>query len=349
RWGTTTSQARFTPGEVVADRYRITSLLGKGGMGEVYRADDLTLNQTVALKFLPPALAADPDRVQKLFDEVRVTRQVSHPNVCRVYDAHTINKPNEPPLIFLAMEFIDGEDLGSLLRRIGRLPGDKALEVARQLCAGLAAAHEQGIVHRDIKPSNIMLDGRGRARLTDFGIAGPLADIIASGDLSAGTPTYMAPEQLNGQGVSVRSDIYALGLVLYELFTGKPVFRAANLTELRSLHATTDPARPTTHIPDMDPLAERVILRCLEKDPAFRPASALAVSAALPGGDPLAAALAAGETPTPEMVAASGGSGAATPKFVLTCLAILLAALAALVLLKDHTSMVRRTPFNLST
>jgi serine/threonine protein kinase len=349
RWGTATSHARFTPGEVVADRYRITSLLGKGGMGEVYRADDLTLNQTVALKFLPPALAADPDRVQKLFDEVRVTRQVSHPNVCRVYDAHTINKPGEPPLIFLAMEFIDGEDLGSLLRRIGRLPGDKALEVARQLCAGLAAAHEQGVVHRDIKPSNIMLDGRGRARLTDFGIAGPLADIIASGDISAGTPTYMAPEQLNGQGVSVRSDIYALGLVLYELFTGKPVFRAANLTELRSLHATTDPTRPSTHLQDIDPLAERVILRCLEKDPAFRPASALAVSAALPGGDPLAAALAAGETPTPEMVAASGGTEASTPKFVLTCLAVFLAALAAIIVLKDHTTMVRRTTFNLST
>lgn len=320
-------------------------------MGEVYRADDLTLGQVVALKFLPPALAADQQRVQKLLDEVRITRQVSHPNVCRVYDVHTIaGSPDGtvPPTIFLAMEFIDGEDLGSLLRRIGRLPHDKALEVARQLCAGLAAAHEQGVVHRDLKPSNIMIDGRGRARLTDFGIAGPLADIIAAGDLGAGTPTYMSPEQLNAQGVSVRSDIYALGLVLFELFTGKPVFRASTMAELRGLHATSDPTRPSTHTPDIDPLTERVILRCLEKDPAFRPASALAVSAALPGGDPLAAALAAGETPTPEMVAASGGSGAVPVKYALTCVAVFLAALLAVVAMKDHFGMVRRTPFAMS-
>lgn len=354
RWGTGTRQERFSAGQVVAGRYRITSLQGRGGMGEVYRADDMTLGQTVALKFLPPALAADSARVQRLFDEVRITRQISHPNVCRVYDVHTIpappgSAPDEPATVFLAMEFIDGEELGSLLRRIGRLPGDKALEVARQLCAGLAAAHEQGVVHRDLKPSNIMIDGRGRARLTDFGIAGALSDIVASGDFRAGTPTYMSPEQLNGSDLSLRSDIYALGLVLYELFTGKPVFRAKSLAELKGLHATTDPAPPSTLTHDIDPLAERVIMRCLEKDPAFRPASALAVSMALPGGDPLAAALAAGETPSPEMVAASGGSGAVSMRFAVTCMAFVAIALAALVFIKNRNGVVARVPFELST
>ncbi|MFM9959081.1 MAG: protein kinase domain-containing protein [Phycisphaerales bacterium] len=342
---------RFAPGEIVAGRYRIVARLGKGGMGEVYRADDVTLAQPVALKFLPPAFAADPDKVQRLLHEVRLTRQISHPNVCRVYDAVTLPPPypGGAPTVFLAMEYIDGEDLSSLLRRIGRLPGDKALEVARQVCAGLAAAHDLGVIHRDLKPSNIMLDGRGRARLTDFGVAGTAAEIAASGEIATGTPAYMAPEQLNGQDVSVRSDIFSLGLVLYELFTGKTVFKASSMAELRGMHATGTTARPSTIASDIDPLSERVILRCLEKDPAFRPSSALAVSAALPGGDPLAAALAAGETPTPEMVAASGGAGAWSAKVALGCLAGFLLGVLALLAMKDSSGMVRRTPFEYST
>lgn len=342
---------RFAPGQVIAGRYRIISRLGKGGMGEVYRADDVTLAQPVALKFLPPEFAAQPDKVQRLLNEVRLTRQISHPNVCRVYDAVTLPPEFDAgaPTVFLAMEYIDGEDLSSLLRRIGRLPPDKALEVARQVCAGLAAAHDLGVIHRDIKPSNVMLDARGRARLTDFGVAGTAAEIIGSGTVLAGTPTYMAPEQLSGQSVSVRSDVYALGLLLYEVFTGKPVFQAASLAELRGLHATTQPPRPTTVVSDLDPLVERVILRCLEQDPAFRPASALAVSAALPGGDPLAAALAAGETPTPEMVAASGGTNALPPRFALTCLAAFALLVAGMVWIKHTTGLVARVPFTLST
>ena len=197
----------FTPGTVLGGRYRVAGLLGRGGMGEVYRADDLKLGTGVALKFLPRALAADAARRDRLLAEVRTARQVTHPNVCRVHDIGEVDG-----LPFLSMEYIDGEDLSSLLRRIGRLPADKALDVARQVSAGLAAAHDRGVLHRDLKPANVMLDGRGRARITDFGLA-VAADASLAGDMG-GTPAYMAPEQLAGGACSVRSDIYALGLVL---------------------------------------------------------------------------------------------------------------------------------------
>ena len=196
------------------------------------------------------------------------------------------------------------------MRRIGRLPADKALEIARQVCAGLAAAHEHGIIHRDLKPANIMLDGRGRARITDFGLAG-LSTEMKGEDARAGTPAYMSPEQFSGGEVTARSDLYSLGLVMYEIFTGKRPYEAATFEEMARLREKSAPAAPSTHLKDIDPLVERVMLRCLEKNPAKRPASALQVAAALPGGDPLAAALAAGETPSPEMVAAAGENGRA--------------------------------------
>jgi hypothetical protein len=366
---------RFHPGQVLASRYRIVGLLGRGGMGEVYRADDLTLGTAVALKFLPASLASDPVRVQRFLAEVRTTRQISHPAVCRVYDVIQIPDPGvggaipgvpavptnagpqtilamsqaaapaapgAPTLLCISMEYVDGEDLGSLLRRIGRLPHDKAVEIARQVCAGLAAAHDLGIVHRDLKPANIMLDGRGKARVMDFGVAGIADALNASGDITAGTPAYMAPEQLAGRGVSVRSDLYALGLVLYELFTGKPTWasKATNITELRRLHETSQPDAPSSFVPDLDPLVERVILRCLEADPAMRPASAIAVAAALPGGDPLAAALAAGETPSPEMVAASGSIGAIRPRAAVALLTTLLVSLGVAIFMGSRASFM---------
>src|SRR5580704_13872212 len=157
---TSSDGSRFPPGTLLAARYRIIAMLGRGGMGEVYRADDLTLGQQVALKFLPPAVAANPNSVDRFRNEVRVARRVSHANVCRVYDLGEFENH-----LFLSMEYVDGEDLGSLLRCIGRLPEDKALEIARKLCAGLAAAHEKGVLHRDLKPSNIMLDARGQVLL----------------------------------------------------------------------------------------------------------------------------------------------------------------------------------------
>ena len=294
------TNSRFISGAVLAERYRIISLVGRGGMGEVYKAEDLKLDQVVALKFLPEPIALDDGALARFRNEVRITRQISHPNVCRVYDIGEVDGRH-----FLSMEFIDGEDLSSLLRRIGRLPGDKATEVARQICAGLAAAHDNGVLHRDLKPANVMIDGRGKARVTDFGIAVVAQEVRGDGVI-AGTPNYMAPEQLSGKEVTQQSDIYALGLVLYELFTGKRVFEANTVRDMLKLHDQSTPTTPSSHVKNIDPLVEKIILRCLEKDPKKRPASAIQVAAALPGGDPLQAALALGETPSPEMVAAAG-------------------------------------------
>src|SRR5579862_1123696 len=177
------TEGRFLPGRLVASRYRIIALLGRGGMGEVYRADDLTLGQAVAIKFLPEEATRDEGMRERFRNEVRIARRVSHPNVCRVYDVGEIEGQT-----FFTMEYIDGEDLASLLRRIGRLPQDKALEIARQLCAGLAAAHTKGVLHRDLKPGNIMLDGQGKLRITDFGLAGVAGEVK---DIRSGTPAYI--------------------------------------------------------------------------------------------------------------------------------------------------------------
>jgi len=302
-----TPPPRFVPGALFADRYRIVALLGRGGMGEVYRADDLRLGQAVALKFLPEALADDAGRLDRLYNEVRTARQIAHPAVCRVYDINEAEGQH-----FLSMEFVDGEDLASLLRRIGRLPQDKAIEIARQVCAGLGAAHERGVLHRDLKPENVMLDGRGKARITDFGLAG-LATSIQGEDIRSGTPAYMSPEQLAGREVTTSSDVYALGLVLYEVFTGKKPFAGRTLAEITRQHNEGTPVNPSQIVGDLDPAVERAILHCLEPDARRRPQSAFAVAAALPGGDPLAAALAAGETPSPELVAASGALEGVSP------------------------------------
>src|ERR1051326_6459128 len=322
-------EGRFLPGRLIAGRYRIIALLGKGGMGEVYRADDLTLGQAIALKFLPDEAARDEGLLERFRNEVRIARKVSHPNVCRVYDVGDVEGQT-----FFTMEYVDGEDLASLLRRIGRLPSDKAVEISRQLCAGLAAAHAKGVLHRDLKPANIMLDGRGQVVITDFGLAG-VADDIRGAEVGSGTPAYMAPEQLAGKEVSTRSDIYALGLVLYEVFTGKRAF-ADSAADLLHKRGDRTPSRPSSVVKDLDPIIEKVILRCLEFDPAARPGTALSVAAALPGGDPLAAALAAGETPSPQLVAASGETEGLRPKAAIAILAAILLGLSFSVYYSIH-------------
>jgi serine/threonine protein kinase len=324
------SEGRFLPGRLLAGRYRIIALLGKGGMGEVYRADDLTLGQPVALKFLPDEAARDQGLLERFKNEVRIARRVSHPNVCRVYDVGDIEGHT-----FFTMEYVDGEDLASLLRRIGRLPEDKALDIARQLCAGLSAAHTKGVLHRDLKPANIMLDGRGQVVITDFGLAG-VADQIQGAEVRSGTPAYMAPEQLAGKEVSTRSDIFSLGLVLYEVFTGKRAFQ--KVSEKLPTDGERLLSRPSSVVKDLNPIIERVILRCLETEPSARPATVLSVAAALPGGDPLAAALAAGETPSPQMVAASGETAGLRPQVAVACLAVLLLALSLVTFLGIHYS-----------
>jgi Protein kinase domain/zinc-ribbon domain len=331
---------RFTPGQIIAERYRIVALAGRGGMGEVYRAEDLKLVQVVAIKFLPAGLSQDAGALARFHSEVRIARQVSHPNVCRVFD---IGDADGVP--FLTMEYVDGEDLASLIRRIGRLSPDKAIEIARQACAGLAAAHEHGVIHRDLKPANLMLDGSGKIRITDFGLASIAAAMDAS-DVKAGTPAYMAPEQLEGKEVTVKSDLYSLGLVLYEILTGKRVYDGATLPELMRQRERTVPSSPSTLVRDLDPAVERVILRCLEIDPARRPASALQVAAALPGGDPLAAALAAGETPSPQMVAAAGSTEGIRPRLAITLFAVVILGVIGLLWSADHYRLQNLVPLD---
>ncbi len=294
-------------------------------MGEVYKAEDLKLNQTVALKFLPEDFARDKAAVERFFGEVRTARGVSHPNVCRVFDIGEVGGSH-----FLSMEFIDGDDLSSLLRRIGRLPHDKAVEISRQLCAGLHAIHQVGVLHRDLKPANAIIDGRGKARITDFGIAG-LESELRDGAGVAGTPAYMSPEQITGKELTAKSDIYSLGLVLYEIFTGRQAFAGETINELIRKHKTAAPTTPSEFVKDIDPLVEKVILRCLEKDPRERPASAMQVALMLPGGNPLEAAIAAGETPSPEMVAAAPKKGALRPFVAVACLAAVVALFAFIV------------------
>ena len=332
------SEGRFLPGALQAGRYRIVALLGRGGMGEVYRADDLVLGQPVALKFLPEAAASNAELLNRFRNEVRTARRVSHSNVCRVYDVGEVDGHT-----FLSMEYVDGEDLASLLRRIGRFPPDKAVEIARQLCAGLGAAHKEGVLHRDLKPANVMLDGRGRAVITDFGLAG-LVDQIQGPDVRSGTPAYMSPEQLAGKEVTAKSDIYSLGLVLYEIFTGKRAFEAETLAELVRVRNEKPVSNPSSWVKDLDPAVERVMMRCLEREPAARPTSALAVAAALPGGDPLAAALAAGETPSPEMVAAAGEKEGIAPRVAVAAFAAVVVGLAISSLIGAQVSGLRLMP-----
>ncbi len=330
--------ARFVPGTLLAERYRVVGLLGKGGMGEVYRADDLTLGQAVALKFLPAAVEGDEERLERFKSEVRIARQVTHPAVCRVFDIGDAEGQH-----FLSMEYVDGENLAHLMPRIGRLGRDKSLDIARQLCAGLGAAHDKGVLHRDLKPENVMLDGQGKVRITDFGLAG-LEDSIRGDDVRSGTPAYMSPEQLTGREVSARSDVYSLGLVLYELFTGKKAFEGKSFSELVRKHRDEQPPEPSSLVPDLDPSVERTILRCIEKDPAGRPSSALGVAALLPGGDPLAAALAAGITPSPEMVAAAGEAEGLSSRTAGVCLTLLLAGVILAPFLIGPLQLFNRVP-----
>lgn len=326
----TTSEIKngnFVAGTILASRYRIIGLIGKGGMGEVYKAEDIKLSQIVALKFLPDSFEKDKAALARFHSEVRTARQVAHPNVCRVFDIGETDGRH-----FLSMEFIDGDDLSSLLKRIGRLSSERAIEISRQLCVGLSAIHNAGILHRDFKPANVIIDSRGKTRITDFGIAG-LEEDIANEGLRAGTPAYMSPEQIAGKEVSARSDIYALGLVLYEIFTGRQAFSADSIPELIRKQQTETPTNPSAHVKGIDPLVEQVIFQCLEKNPKNRPPSALHVAMALPGGNPMQIALEAGDTPSPEMVAAAPKKGSLTPPVAVSCLATIVLLLGFLVFL----------------
>jgi len=256
--------ARFAPGQMFAGRYRMVARIGRGGMGDVWRAEDVILQTSVALKLI--ASTAN-DQAGRILNEVRIARQITHPAVCRVFDVG-----NADGVVFFTMELVDGEDLAALVRRVGRLPSEKVTDIARQLCGGLAAAHAQGVLHRDLKPGNVLIDNHGQVRITDFGIA-----ILQAAPVShslTGTPAYMAPEQRTiGATLSPQTDIYALGLVLYELLVGQHPFRHSG--------GGARPALPSSLVASVDPQLERVIMDALSIDPVARPASATEFAAQL--------------------------------------------------------------------
>ena len=275
-------------------------------MGEVYRADDLKLGQSVALKFLPAVVESDPERLQRFLNEVKIARQISHPNVCRVYDVGEVDGHH-----YLSMEYVDGEDLAILLRRIGRLPGDKAIQIARQLCAGLAAAHDKGVLHRDLKPANVMLDGEGRVRITDFGLAAIVGQVTGARRARRHARLHGAGADRGQGGLRRQRHLSRWGSSCSSCSPESRSSRRARRRSLQRLHQENRTS-PSSFVPDLDPAVERVILRCLSRHPAERPASALAVAAALPGGDPLAAALAAGKHRHPKWWRRRGGRRTAT-------------------------------------
>jgi len=260
-----TPVADFAPGEVFAGRYRMTRRIGRGGMGDVWQADDLVLETPVALKLIN---SADPAARERILNEVRLARQITHPAVCRVFDVGEAEGG-----IFYSMELVRGEDLAALLRRVGRLPSEKVVDIGRQLCAGVAAAHAQDVLHRDLKPANVLIDDDGLVRITDFGIAIPRTD--AGLHKRTGTPRYMAPEQrAQGAPLSEQTDVYALGLVLYELLIGPEAFK-------RSSDAGSLP-KPSTLVTNVNPELERVVMQALSPDPRDRPASAFEMALSLP-------------------------------------------------------------------
>jgi serine/threonine protein kinase len=293
----------LTPGMQLGGRYRIVTRLGYGGLGVVYRADDLKLGEPVALKFLRGA-STSASRIAMLVDEVRLGRKIAHPNVCRLHDLVVVGTHH-----FISMEYVEGEDLGRLVKRVGRLPSAQAVMLARDICAGVQALHDAGIVHRDLKPANVMVDPRGRGRLTDFGLAASL-DEPDPGERLSGTPLYMAPEQFSGAPSTRVTDIYALGLVLWEIFAGQRAIEASTLEGVYAFHGGGGRVpRLAAVVPDIAAPIEDVVARCLDPDPGRRPRSAREILRVLPGGDALDAALEAGETPTPEMVAAASLRG----------------------------------------
>jgi tetratricopeptide (TPR) repeat protein len=290
--------AAFGPGDLVGERYRIVRLIAEGGMGEVYEAEDLALHGHVALKTIHPEIAEDAQALERFRREIHVARRVTHPNVCRIYDlgTHRVAGAGEgaapAEVLFLTMELLLGETLSQRIARAGRLGTEEALPIVVQIVAGLEAAHSAGVIHRDFKSANVVLvkDSREgvRAVITDFGLARAtvsdrsLMSISDSGAV-VGTPAYMAPEQVKGQPLTPAADIYALGVVLYEMTTGLRPFDGGSAISVAVKRLSEDPKPPRAHVPELDPVWNAVILRCLERQPAARCASARGVAEALAG------------------------------------------------------------------
>ncbi len=316
----------FPQGTLLANRYYVERRLGAGGMGVVYLARDQSLGKLVALKFLSPRLSGNEKRRQGFKNEVLVAREVSHRHVCRVHDYHEYQGH-----YFLSMEYIEGTDLASLLKQqFHHLSEVTAVEYARQLCKGLAAAHERGLLHRDLKPQNVMIDAAGQVTITDFGLAGRVGSFRGS-EVLAGTVLYQAPEQLAGKEVTARSDLYALGLVLYEMFTGGRAYPAVTREELIRLQRE-GPSFPAGRA-ELNPAIKRVILWCLEPDPAQRPSTVNEVLYRLLG---------VGRLPSWNEEIPPPGSRSHSLRVTLALFATALVGLFLAAWLNDHAALFRR-------
>lgn len=262
--------------EVLASRYEVLDALGEGGMGMVYRVRDRETTEILALKLLRPEIARDPAMMERFKNEIRLAHRITHKNVCRIYDFNRVDD-----LAYFTMEYVDGESLRAYLKRAGKLTPERTIDLARQIAAGLSEAHAQGVVHRDLKPDNVMLGRDGLVKLLDFGIARALGSDTATVRTIMGTPEYMAPEQSQGKAVDQRVDLYALGLILYECLTGRRAFSGATPVEIALKQLKEKPLPPRKFLPSTPAPLEAVVMRCLEKDPARRYASATEIQRAL--------------------------------------------------------------------
>jgi eukaryotic-like serine/threonine-protein kinase len=288
----------FSPGDLLAERFRITRFIARGGMGEVYEAEDVELRERVALKSIRAELLRDPHAVDRFRREVHLAKKVTHPNVCRIFDLfrHQVSGPGEKKsshsILLVAMELLQGETLADRLQRDSRMRTQDALPIAQQMAAGLGAAHDAGVLHRDFKPGNIVLvagEKGTRAVITDFGLALRSKEEVTQGapvtgtGQTLGTPAYMSPEQVEGKDLTPASDVYSLGLVLYQMITGARPFDDSTALSMAVRRIKEDPAPPHTLVPDVDPRWERVILHCLQRDPKLRFQNADEVGRALSG------------------------------------------------------------------
>lgn len=256
----------LTRGTTFANRYDVIEEIGSGGMGKVFRAVDKTIDEEVALKVLNPDIAANEKMIERFRNELKMARKIAHKNVCRMYDFC-----QEQGTQFIIMEYVPGEDLRSLIKRIGQFTVGKTILIAKQVCEGLAEAHRLGIVHRDLKPQNIMIDREGNARIMDFGIARSLKSRgMTEGDTVIGTPEYMSPEQVEGKDVDHRSDLYSLSAILFEMLTGRVPFQGDTPFSIALKHKSEPPPNPRKINNQIPENFSQLILRCLEKDRKMR-------------------------------------------------------------------------------
>lgn len=253
---------KLVPGKVFAGRYQIIEELGAGGMGRVYKAQDLNINEKIVIKLIHPEIAIKAKSVERFRNELRLTRKISHRNVCRMYDIQ-----EDEGALYITMEYVAGEDLKRSIRMMGPLTIGKSISIAKQICEGLSEAHKLGISHRDLKPKNVVIDRGGNARIMDFGIASSLETKGLTDDgVAVGTPTYMAPEQAEGKDVDHRADIYSLGVILYEMVTGDVPFKGDTALSIALLHKTEQPRPPIELNSSVPEEFNQLILKCLEKN-----------------------------------------------------------------------------------